>query len=357
MATFRIRIFMSILGALCVSSIATATELRVRFQAPEGTSATIEKAELLLVGWGWTDQVALPVNGGSTVGVNFDSPQLRSAVEDRHPIAALLFVHIKDMAPVMSDRFTWPRPGGGPITVSFRSGASTTIAQGAVGEITVMLNRSSARVVRFLDDTDKPVGGLKVSAGVFWASDNHCGKVSGAEPLFTGVTDGEGRLNVPNGDFKYVFDIILPPDADPRYAFTNPDASDVMPPYVYVSDVMPPYVTAYLDQSETVIRVHKEKRSIRLRVYAGDVPFAGAIFSAGMNLGLCGAGWGQAAISDANGYAIIYHFYPMENEIICLANDKEILWRVAAKDFVDDFIEIRLPAAARERPTRFIPCS
>ena len=347
MATFRIRIFMSILGALCVSSIATATELSVRFQAPEGTTATIEKAELLLVGWGWTDQVALPVNGGSTVGVNFDSPQLRSAVEDRHPIAALLFVHIKDMAPVMSDRFTWPRPGGGPITVSFRSGASTTIAQGAVGEITVMLNRSSARVVRFLDDTDKPVGGLKVSAGVFWASDNHCGKVSGAEPLFIGVTDGEGRLNVPNGDFKYVFDIILPPDADPRYAFANPDASDVMPPYV----------TAYLDQSETVIRVHKEKRSIRLRVYAGDGPFAGAIFSAGMNLGLCGAGWGQAAISDANGYAIIYHFYPMENEIICLANDKEILWRVAAKDFVDDFIEIRLPAAARERPTRFTPCS
>src|SRR2546428_8061271 len=136
MASFRIRIFMSILGALCVSSIATATELRVRFQAPERATATIEKAELLLVGWGWTDQVALPVNGGSTIGVNFDSPQLRSPVADKHPSDVLLFLHIKDMVTVMSERFTLPRPGGGPVTVRLPNGASSTIGHAAVGEYT-----------------------------------------------------------------------------------------------------------------------------------------------------------------------------------------------------------------------------
>src|SRR2546425_11422944 len=110
MATFRIRIFMSILGALCVSSIATATELRVRFQAPEGTSATIEKAELLLVGWGWTDQVALPVNGGGTVGGKFYSPPQRAALWDKHTNAPFLFLRLKEICPLISSRFTCAPP-------------------------------------------------------------------------------------------------------------------------------------------------------------------------------------------------------------------------------------------------------
>jgi hypothetical protein len=52
------------------------------------------------------------------------------------------------MAPVMSERFTWPRSGSGPITVSFRDGPSTTIAEGTVVETMVTLKRPSARVVR-----------------------------------------------------------------------------------------------------------------------------------------------------------------------------------------------------------------
>jgi hypothetical protein len=185
---------------------------------------------------------------------------------------------------------------------------------------------------------------LKVSAAIFWADDNHCGRVSGAEPVLTAVTDNEGRLIVPGGDFKYVFQIIVLHDTEPRYAFTNPDSSDVS------------FVTAYLDQPETVIRIHEERRSVHVRVYAGDKPLAGAVFSGGMNLGLCGPGWVQVAVSDANGDAFIGHFYPIQNEILCLANDKEILWRADAKDLATDFIEIRLPATAKERPTIFTPC-
>jgi len=297
---------------------------------------------LLLVGWGWTDQIVLPGDGGSMVSLNFDSPELRSAIAQKKPTDVLLFVHAKDMVPVMSERFTWPGPGSGPITVSFRNRASTTVANAAVVQMAVVLNRPSARIVRFLDDADKPVGGLKVSAAIFWANDNHCGRVSGAEPLLTGVTDNEGRLNVPAGDFKYVFEM-PPPDVDPGYAFTNPDDADVLPSYV----------TVYLDESETVIRVRKEWQSIHLRVYAGDKPLAGAVFSGGTNLGLCGAGWAEAGVSDDNGDAIIGHF---QNEILCLANSSEILWKADPKDLVTDFIEIRLPATARERRTIFSPC-
>jgi hypothetical protein len=148
MTPFRTRIFTAIICVLCVSLIATATELRVRFQVPPGASVTIEKAELLLIGWGWTDQLALPVNG-SVVRLNFDSPELRLAIGDKNPSDVLLFVHAKGMTPAISERFTLPRPGSGPMTVSFRNGPSTTIAEGAVSEIVVTLKRPSARVVVF----------------------------------------------------------------------------------------------------------------------------------------------------------------------------------------------------------------
>src|SRR3989442_14781046 len=106
MAAFRIRIFMSILGALCVSSIATATELRVRFQAPEGATATIEKAELLLAGWGWTDRVALPVNGGGTDGGEFDSPPPPPAGAGKKTNCLLFFFYIKEKEPLKFQHFS-----------------------------------------------------------------------------------------------------------------------------------------------------------------------------------------------------------------------------------------------------------
>jgi hypothetical protein len=151
-------------------------------------------------------------------------------------------------------------------------------------------------------------------------------------------------LTVPGGDFRHVFEIEVPPDAEQPYAFTNPDSPDIT------------YMIAYLDQPETVIRVHAEKRSVRVRVYAGDKPLAGAIFSGGMNLGVCGAGWGQVAPSDATGNAIIELFYPVENEVLCIATENEILWSANAKDLTADLTEIRLPATARERPTKVAAC-
>jgi len=59
---------------------------------------TLEKAELLLVGWGWAEQVPLRLNGGNLVRLNFDFPELRSAVGDKNPSDVLLFVRAKDMA-------------------------------------------------------------------------------------------------------------------------------------------------------------------------------------------------------------------------------------------------------------------
>jgi hypothetical protein len=345
MTSFRTQIVASIVGSLGLVWVLTPSGLNVQFQARTGAPVTLEKAELLLVGWGWTDRIALPVNGGSSLHLDFDSPKLRSAIAEKKPTDVLLFAQAKDMAPVVSERFAWPHPGDGPITVTFRNGPSTTIAEGATGEITVLLNSPSTRIVRFLDQAGNPVSGLNVSVAMFWANDNHCGRVSGAEHVLTGLTDKDGRLAVPAGDFKYVFEIMVQYNTDPRYAFTNPDASDVMPTYL----------TAYLDQPETVISVQKEKRFVRVHVYAGDKPLAGAVFSGGMNLGLCGAGWGQVAVSDANGEAIIEHFYPLENEILCLANDNGILWKADAKDLAE-FVEIRLPATVRERPTIFGPC-
>jgi hypothetical protein len=141
--------------------------------------------------------------------------------------------------------------------------------------------------------------------------------------------------------FKYLLQI-----NDPLFSFDrriNEEVSD-----------LGDFVITYLDKPVTQIRLFKNPvRSVRLRLYAGDQPLSGAVFSlSGMNLGLCGANWGEAAVSDRNGDAVIDPLYLSQDEqSLCLATEKDILWKIDTSDLdrEGDPIEIHLPPDARQK--------
>jgi hypothetical protein len=331
--------------ALWVASFAGATTLTIRFKAPGNAAVRIDKAEVLVVGWGWMENVVLPADAAGLVRLDFDSAASRSGLGDKFANATDFLLHIDphNLAPVISERFQWPRPGARPVTVSFRNGPSATIASGEARGMTVPLNPKFQRRIDFVDTEGKPVPGLKVSASMFWSADNHCGRPVGSSLLREGVTDSRGSFNTPGGEFKYLLQI-----SGPFFSFdrtTNEDVSD-----------LGDFVITYLDKPVTQIQLFKAPlRSVRLRVYAGDQPLAGAVFSlSGMNLGLCGANWGEAAVSDQNGDAVINPLYVSQDEqSLCLATEQDILWKIDTRDLERerDPIEIRLPPDARQKQT------
>lgn len=65
-------ILLACVMALCLPTKASATELRLHFKAPDQSKVSIEKAEIILTGWGWIETVALTPEG-DTVRLNFES--------------------------------------------------------------------------------------------------------------------------------------------------------------------------------------------------------------------------------------------------------------------------------------------
>src|SRR6187401_3370787 len=103
----------SILLACCfvfaVAANARATELRIQFQGPDRSTANIETAELLLIGWGWTDHVPLNPNGDSVV-LDFEKLEAQSPEKFRNAENVQLFVRAQNLAALQSERFSWKTP-------------------------------------------------------------------------------------------------------------------------------------------------------------------------------------------------------------------------------------------------------
>ena len=324
------------------AAAAEATELRVRIKGPNSTPARIEKAEVLLVGWGWTERIPLPF-ADDVVRIAFDSPAMRTQVLDRFPNLETAFIHIQaqDLTPIVSEPFAWPgsKPqrnlsaiGVDEIRVDFRDKRIATVKESRDQELTVELKRPSLRQIRIVDDLAKPVSGLKVAAFMFWSNDNHCGRMSGADLLMNGVTDSEGKMTVPDGDFEYAFQLL-----DGHIRFTMPDAGDTTG-----------YIILRLTSRETQLWVHQySSRPLTLRVFSGDTPLAGVIFNGASNTcsscHTCG-GPVQGA-TDTSGTLAIERFYPEDFDTLCLLTDNgATLWQTVTRKLGINPIDVRLPA-------------
>src|SRR5205085_5396330 len=173
------------------------------FQGPDRSNATVETAELILVGWGWLESIPL-IPDGDTVRLDFEKLEAQSPEKFRNLEKAQVYVRAANLASIQSEPFVWPRSTGVGTAIDFRDGRSVTIRIGADQELTMMMRRPEPRRIRLVDIDGKPIAGLKVSVYRFETSENHCGFLRGEE-LKVSSTDTDGTLTVPDGDFNYAF--------------------------------------------------------------------------------------------------------------------------------------------------------
>jgi len=327
----------SILLACCfvfaVAANARATELRIQFQGPDRTKANIETAELLLIGWGWTEHVPLTPNGDSVL-LDFEKIEAQMPEKFQNVEHVQLYVSSQSLAAVQSERFSWKTP-----TVDFRGGQSLAVRKDANQSMTVRMRRMETRRIRLLDDDAKPIARLRVLAYRFESRENHCGFLQG--PLLKeDSTDAEGRLTVPDGDFKYAFKL----EYGSHVVFTSPERTSPLPDQNYF--------TAFLSQPETVFRLHRfEPHPLELQVFVGPERSPGVWITDSLNFGTCGAASGLLGRTDGNGRLVTDRYYPEERDGICIVDDQgKLLWGKERDDLLQIIskpIEVRLPVGTR----------
>src|SRR5262249_12679526 len=154
-------------------------------------------------------------------------------------------------------------------------GNPVVIRAGDQREMVVKLRRPVPRRVRFLDEAQKPIRYIKVTAGMFWSNENHCGRLAGFDPLIRDATpDARGAGTIPDGDFQYA--IVVYGRHLAIKGEDNPGEG---------------YLTTALTAAETVVPIHRFRRlPLSVLVLAGGKPLKDApLWADRPSCGVCGA--------------------------------------------------------------------
>jgi hypothetical protein len=203
-----------VLACLAAASLAAgaraATTIRIRFQGPAGERVMLASAKLIVVAWGQADTFDLSVEG-DVLPVDLDVAWLRARwparIDDMD--AAFLYVEAAGFVPMRSAPFKWLGSHKGSIVetrITFPRTAGVTIRPGAVSEMRVALRKPEPRALRFVDQNGRPVANVVVDAKMFYSQANHCG-VFYPWPGISGLTDAQGRLTIPDGDYEYAISV------------------------------------------------------------------------------------------------------------------------------------------------------
>ncbi len=318
---------------------ASATELGIRVRASDGGATVVSSAELLLVAWGDTERIPLSFTfnaEGVVLHLPLDPEWLRS----RWPRAddmesAFIYLTGSDFVSLRSDPFRWLGIKGAlgddvpsEVTIGFGQGQSVTVREGETPLLVLTVRRSAQpRQLRFVDDNERPVTDLTVSAHMLWSTSNHCGALSGKETLVEDVhPNPDGIVMVPDCDFPYAIEVLTPPHEQVR----DPDAD--------VNGV----VETYLRDKERVIHVHRFVRQpLVLRVFVGAQVVEAPPFTETVRGNGCGARTGALRSVD--------DFFPEEVEAVCLGDARgRTIWTLSAFDGKP--VTVRLPAGTRLGP-------
>ena len=192
-----------------------ATELGIQVRARMALRRVVETAELLLVAWGDTERIPLTFTfnaEGVVLHVPLDTEWLRS----RWPRAddmesAFIYLTGRDFVSLRSDPFRWlgikGASGDDPradVTINFGQGQEVTVREGEAPTLVLTVRRSpEPRQLRFVDDDERPVTTVTVSAHMLWSTSNHCGVLSGKETLIEESARDRGgdRRAFPMGTF------------------------------------------------------------------------------------------------------------------------------------------------------------
>jgi hypothetical protein len=298
------------------------------FSDEDGKPVRVSKAELLLVAWGDAERIELG-RDISELRLTMDGEWLEqrwNRLKDME--TAYLLFHAEGYVPVRSEPFRWIGSRGG----SFGERVAKTkimllmywidviVEEGKDAVLGVYFRKPRDRYLRFVDDEGIPVKDVKVSSYIYWSSSNHCGHLSGADPLGDGVSDSEGRLKIPDGDIEYAFKI-----DKHHYWLKNPK-----------SPAFPERLVTHLQSDETTVELHRlSKGTLSLRVFENGKPAAGKVLLGTLTACPCGACSGPVDMrnmgnkTDENGRLIIEDFYPEEWESVFFLSEKDdtILWK------------------------------
>jgi hypothetical protein len=339
-----------LIGISLLNSAVNATQLDIRFRGPNGEPIKISRAELLLVAWG-APGGRLELNAdGDLLRMDLSPDWLRSRWPDRFADMEKAYVYVQaaGYAPIRSEPFLWlgshdVGPHGeqygqrvAETKIDFRRGRSVTVREEEKAELDVVLRKPAQRRLRFLNGSGEPVANLKIDVKMFWSESNHCGGLAGADLLVHGVTGSKGDLNVPDGDFQYVFEI-----EDPHVVFDYPESDDY-----------PRRVIMYLHDQSTTLRAHHFERSpLLLDVLSDQGQLPGAVLYGNLSGCPCGACYGVMATSDGQGQIRIRDFYPEEYSELWLCVDEREVWTIDPGKLSDDVTKIRvIPAKFANDP-------
>lgn len=331
------------LGSLLSAFPVCATTLELNFVDTDDRPVEVVKAELLLVAWGNTERIELATSGNS-LSLSLEPDWLRTRWRgfDEH-MGVYLYLQAPPLAAIRSYCFLWPgakaawteRCGrgenSGATVIAFPGGREVLVKEGTMASMTLGFRPRTSRRVRMVDARSEPLPGVAVDVSMFWSDFNHTGFLAGAEPLGDHLTDANGWIEVPDGDFEYVLEL----DRS-RHVFVEANYP-----------ALPWRLVTYLVKPTTEVIIHPfPVRRLEMRVRRGGQPAEG-VHLYGHMAECHGAGcWGPLATTDESGHIWLDEFRPESLSSIWLADDDGELWRETPTSLPEGIVEIELLSSA-----------
>lgn len=218
------------------------------------------------------------------------------------------------------------------VVIEFHQGSKTTILKGETKEVDLMLREPQDRYLVFVDEAQHPVSDVKVKSYMFWSNSNHCGYPSGSTLLAEEISDKEGRVAIPDGEFEYLLEF-----EKELYHLKEQPLFDPMK------------LITYLSTQEIIIELHSlNKQPLEMVVKQNGIPQPNKKLY-GQWIGCpCGSCPHEFATTDEKGRISLDEFYPEEWLWIYFLNEGPLedghAWSTDPKEFSGtEVIEVELP--------------
>ena len=319
----------SALGLALFAGEAWSATLTLHFVDPDGRPVEVTKAELLLVAWAETERVDLetPTNSLQLV---LEPDWLRSrwpGFDEQD--AVYLYLEAPPLAPMRSSEFRWPviTGYGIPTTIGFPGGHQVVVKDMDVS-MTLPFRSAAVRRVRVVTASGNPLPNVAVAVYRFGSDYNRCAHLTGGESLGTFVTDGDGIIEVSDGEFEYVLSL-------GRFTHEFVDG-DRRAPWRRRTRLL---------EATTEVRAREfSVDSLDVRIVREDSAVPGVHLRGHLASCPCGACDGPLGTADEKGRIRVDDFRPDLYNRIWLVDDGETVWESSRSTWPEGY-EIRLPSS------------
>lgn len=309
---------------LCIQLALLGTELSaarlvLNVIDEDGNRVSSLEAQLLLFVWGDTHRADLQTSDGRVM-IDLSPDDLKRQWPDQvapNPVWGRLLLQAPCCAGLISEPFEMFAEGSnltGPRSISFPRHDPVTFDLADTRNVDIVMRHARRRYLRLLTPSDAPIASEKVSISLFWSNSNHCGVPFGAEFLAGEVSDAEGLVPVPDGEFDYLFQFTT---LQRGHIVGNDD-----------SDNLSKHLITRLNEDISPIHIkYWDVQELNLTFLLDDKPLVGRRLTASMRGCNCGACGGLIAETDQSGKAQMSGtfsgerpFYPEELGELALDN-------------------------------------